>query len=228
LFAASIVPIALLSLIRWRMLADCGRETGGASGREARPGFAAASPGFRASISLRRDAAPFAVCFAIASVTIASGTINVFFAKDLPQGIVYTVFFWINVVPGMLAGAWIARRAGVGCALAVYAIALISLSAWAWLSDWPLRTLAFALVLPLLNGIPFGLMGAFFNEVFDEYRTMLSGSAFNLGRIAGGFSPFVLSWLGLHEHGRYFLFSAAMGAVVLALGAAARRLPVRL
>ncbi len=228
LFAASVAPVALLSLIRWRMLADCGPETGRPPGGGTTPGFAAVPPGFLASISLRRDAAPFAVCFAIASVTIASGTINVFFAKDLPQGIVYTIFFWINVVPGMLAGAWIVRRAGVGRALTGYAVALIALSAWAWFSEWPLRTLAFALVLPLLNGIPFGLMGAFFNEVFGGYRTMLSGSAFNLGRIAAGFSPFVLALLGLHEHGRYFLFSAAMGAVVLVLGAAARRLPVRL
>jgi putative MFS transporter len=164
----------------------------------------------------------------LASLTIASGTINVFFAKDLPQGIVYTLFFWLNVAPGMLLGAWSVRRLGVGRALAGYAVALIALSGWAWLSAWPSRALAFALVLPLLNGIPFGLMGAFFNEVFARHRTMLSGAAYNLGRIAAGFSPALVTWLGLHDRGRYFVFSAAMGAGVLILSAAARRLPVRL
>jgi putative MFS transporter len=77
----------------------------------------------------------------------------------------------------------------------------------------------FALVLPLLNGIPFGLMGAWFNEVFGEYRTMLSGAAYNLGRILAGFAPVLITALGLHEHGRYFLFSAGLGAGVLGLAA---------
>ena len=171
---------------------------------------------------------PFLVCLGLASVTIASGTINVFYAKDLPQGVVYTLFFWLNVAPGMLLGAWIVRRFGVGRALAGYGLALITLSGWAWLSVWPSRALAFALVLPLLNGIPFGLMGAFFNEVFGEYRTMLSGTAYNLGRIAAGLSPALLTWLGLHDRGRYFVFSAVLGAGVLVLSAAARRLPVKL
>jgi putative MFS transporter len=174
------------------------------------------------------NAVPFAICFGIASLTIASGTINVFYAKDLPQSPVYTVFFWCNVVPGMLAGAWVVRRQGVGRALAIYAVALLGLSVWAWTSVWPQRALAFALVLPLLNGIPFGLMGAFFNEVFGEYRAMLSGAAYNLGRILAGFSPALITGLGLHQGGSYFLFTAALGAGVLALSIRARRLPVRL
>ena len=189
---------------------------------------AAHRPGAGPVPAIRRNAGAFGVCLGLASLTIASGTINVFYAKDLPQGIVYTVFFWLNVAPGMLLGAWIVRRAGVGRALAGYALALIALSGWAWLSDWPSRALAFALILPLLNGIPFGLMGAFFNEAFGEYRTMLSGAAYNLGRIAAGFSPVLVTWLGLHERGRYFVFSAVLGAGVLVLSAAARRLPLRL
>jgi putative MFS transporter len=93
---------------------------------------------------------------------------------------------------------------------------------------WPARTLAFALVLPLLNGLPFGLMGAFFNEVFGPYRTMLSGAAYNLGRILAGFSPAFITALGLHQNGRYFVFTAALGVGVAVLSVAARRLPVRL
>jgi putative MFS transporter len=177
--------------------------------------------------AVRHNAGAFGVCFAIASLTIASGSINVFYAKDLPQGIMYTVFFWLNVAPGMLLGAWIVRRLGVGRALAGYALALIALSGWAWLSAWPPRALAFALVLPLLNGIPFGLMGAFFNEVFDEHRTMLSGAAYNLGRIAAGSSPALIAWLGLHERGNYFVFTAVLGAGVLVLSGAAARLARR-
>jgi putative MFS transporter len=73
-------------------------------------------------------------------------------------------------------------------------------------------------MLPLLNGIPFGLMGAFFNEVFARYRTMLSGSAYNLGRIASGFAPVLITALGLNHGGNYFLFTAALGAGVLAIG----------
>ncbi len=213
LFAASIVPVAILSLVRWRVLAA---ETGN------RMPDAPGAPGiWQLAIG---NAVPFAVCFGIASLTIASGTINVFYAKDLPQSVVYTVFFWCNVVPGMLAGAWVVRRQGVGRALAIYAAALIGLSVWAWTSPWPQRALAFALVLPLLNGIPFGLMGAFFNEVFGEYRTMLSGAAYNLGRILAGFSPALITVLGLHQGGSYFLFTAALGAGVLALSISATRL----
>lgn len=227
LFAASLVPVALLSLVRWRTLAAGQSGVEGRGSSAARTGLALSPVDARLSTMLRRNAGPFAICLGLASLTIASGTINVFYAKDLPQGLVYTLFFWLNVAPGMLLGAWIVRRLGVGPALAAYAVALIALSGWAWLSVWPSRALAFALVLPLLNGIPFGLMGAFFNEVFGEYRTMLSGTAYNLGRIAAGFSPALLAWLGLHDRGRYFVFSAALGAGVLGLSAAARRLQVR-
>ena len=44
-----------------------------------------------------------------------------------------------------------------------------------------------------LHGIPFGLMGAYFNEAFQRYRTMLSGSAYNLGRILAGFAPALIT-----------------------------------
>jgi Major Facilitator Superfamily len=244
LFAASILPIALLSLIRWRFLSrsDAGQQGDwqerplkegppqtAALGETAGLGSSGGSPvaSLRHSRVWTQTIWPFVVCLGLASLTIASGTINVFYAKDLPQGIVYTLFFWLNVAPGMLLGAWIVRRVGVGRALAGYALALIALSSWAWCSAWPARALAFALVLPLLNGLPFGLMGAFFNEVFGQYRTMLSGTAYNLGRIVAGWSPALLTWLGLHEHGRYFVFSAALGAGLLVLSVAARRLPVR-
>jgi putative MFS transporter len=227
LFAASIAPIACLSLVRWRTLARSDLEGGNVP---AKPENDFASMGLQTD--LRKvwveTVRPFVICLGLASLTIGSGTINVFYAKDLPQGIVYTLFFWLNVAPGMLLGAWSVRRLGVGPALAVYAVALIALSGWAWFSAWPSRALAFALVLPLLNGIPFGLMGAFFNEVFSRRRTMLSGAAYNLGRIAAGFSPALVTWLGLHDRGRYFVFCAAMGAGVLILSAAARRLPIRL
>lgn len=218
LFAASLVPVVILSAVRWRMLAA--EETG-----DVRKRRELVAGGLRAA--LRGNGGPFAVCLAIASLTIASGTINVFYAKDLPQSMLYTVFFWGNVVPGMLAGAWVVRRLGVGRALALYAAALMALSFWAWRSAWPERTLAFALVLPLLNGVPFGLMGAFFNEVLGGYRTMLSGAAYNLGRIFAGFSPVLITALGLHEGGNYFLFTAVLGVGVLALSVVARRLPVR-
>jgi predicted MFS family arabinose efflux permease len=222
LFAASIAPVAILSLVRWRVLAA---ETGNRPSDPGKADAPGAAGAWRLAIG---NAVPFAICFGIASLTIASGTINVFYAKDLPQSVAYTVFFWCNVVPGMLAGAWVVKRQGVGRALALYAAALVALSVWAWTSAWPQRTLAFALVLPLLNGIPFGLMGAFFNEVFGEYRTMLSGAAYNLGRILAGFSPALITGLGLHQGGSYFLFTAALGAGVLALSIRARRLPVRL
>jgi putative MFS transporter len=57
---------------------------------------------------------------------------------------------------------------------------------------------------------------------------MLSGAAYNLGRILAGFSPAFITALGLHENGRYFIFTAALGAGVAVLSLAARRLPVRL
>ena len=229
LFAASIVPVVALSLVRWRVLAA---ETERPKSQVQGPRPAASTWDFGLgtfdSRALRANARAFAICFALASLTIASGTINVFFAKDLPQSALYTVFFWLNVAPGMLLGAWVVRRHGVGRALGAYALALVALSVWAWASAWPGRALAFALVLPVLNGLPFGLMGAFFNEVFGAHRTMLSGAAYNLGRILAGFSPALITALGLHAGGRYFLFTAVLGAGVLALSAAAARLPRRL
>jgi len=232
LFAASIGPVAVLSLFRWKALAgEAGLPRADAPDqRDERAGLGASpqagarwKPG-----AFRTNAAPFAVCLGLSGLTIASGTINVFFAKDLPQGTAATVLFWFNVVPGMLGGAWIVRRFGVARGLAAYALALIALSGWAWSSPWPSRALVFALALPLLNGIPFGLMGAFFNEVFGEYRTMFSGAAYNLGRIVAGFSPALITGFGLHDQGNYFVFTAALGAGVLALSGAAARLVRRM
>jgi len=229
LFAASIVPVAVLSLVRWRVLmAEGERPKSRVQGSRSAASTLDLGLGTFDSRARRANGTAFAVCFALASLTIASGTINVFYAKDLPQSVTYTVCFWLDVAPGMLAGAWIVRRLGVGRALAAYALALVTLSLWGWSSAWPQRTLAFALVLPLLNGVPFGLMGAFFNEVFGEYRTMLSGAAYNLGRILAGFAPALITAFGLHTGARYFLFTAVLGAGVLALSAAAARLPRRL
>lgn len=203
LFAASIVPVAVLSLVRWRSLQE--GETGGT--------LPAPTTAKLAQV-WRRDSGRFALCFLLASLTVASGTINVFFAKELPQSPVYTVFFWANVAPGMLFGAWLVQRAGVARALAVYAAGLVTLSLTCWLGFWPAPALTFAVVLPLLNGIPFGLMGGYFNEVFRDYRTMFSGAAYNLGRIAAGFAPVLIAGLGLNAGGRYFLFSGALGLAV--------------
>ena len=232
LFAASLVPVAVLSLVRWRGLVGEGENRRSHADvprdQPVRLGAQAPSSAQTGREALRANAVPFAVCFSLAGLTIASGTINVFFAKDLPQGFAATALFWINVLPGMLLGAAIVRRIGVARALAGYALTLIALSGWAWFSHWPARALAFAVVLPLLNGIPFGLMGAFFNEVFGEYRTMLSGTAYNLGRIFGASSPALITGLGLHDRGNYFLFTAAVGTGVLALSAAAGRLPRQL
>jgi hypothetical protein len=176
------------------------------------------------STAWHRNARPFLLCFGLASLTIASGTMNVFYARDLPQSPLYTVLFWGNVVPGMLAGAWVVRRWGVARAMAVYAAGLLGLSLVAWLgasspgsAGLARSGLLFALGLPLLNGIPFGLMGAYFNEVFGDFRTMLSGAAYNLGRIAAGFAPVLITALGLHQGGRYFLFTAGLGLGVLGL-----------
>ncbi len=219
LFAASIAPVAVLSLVRWRVLAA---EAGGGRRAATRP----RSPGFWAAVA--GNLVPFLVCLGLASLTILIGTINVFFAKDLPQSTLYTVFFWANVAPGMLLGAWTVRRLGVGRSLAAYAVALMLVALWAWASAWPQRILAFALVLPLLNGVPFGLMGAFFNEVVDDdCRTMLSGAAYNLGRIPAALSPALITMLGLRQGGDYLLFAAALGAGVLALSLAAARLRPR-
>ena len=204
LFAASLVPVALLSLFRWRLLAA------GPVGERRETG--------ELGVVIRANLRPFLLCLGLASLTIASGFVNVFFVKELPQAPLYTVLFWVNLPPGMLVGAWIVRRAGVRRALAGYAVALIGASLFAWGSDWEGRKLAFALVLPVLNGIPFGLMGAYFNAVFGSYRTMLSGAAYNLGRILAGFSPVLITALGLHTGGNYFLFTAVLGLGVLALG----------
>jgi len=46
----------------------------------------------------------------------------------------------------------------------------------------------------------------------------LSGSAYNFGRILAGFSPVLITALGLNQGGNYFLFSAALGVGVLAIG----------
>jgi putative MFS transporter len=216
LFAASIVPVAVLSLVRWRWLAAADGAVSSSEFRVRSSGFQRAGEGLRTrGVEL---IGPFLRCLGIASLTIASGTVNVFFAKELPQSPIYTVLFWGNVAPGMLLGAWIVRRVGVRRALLGYAIGLVALSAFAWASVWGGRKLAFALVLPLLNGIPFGLMGAYFNEVFSRYRTMLSGAAYNLGRILAGFAPVAITALGLHAGGNYFLFTAALGLGVLVIG----------
>lgn len=209
LFAASIVPIAILSFWRWRTLAGEQRTAGSPSLQESQAGTLLQA--------VRGNARMFLLCFGLASLTIASGTMNVFYAKELPQSPVYTVLFWVNVAPGMLLGAWVVRRWGVARALGLYAGGLMALSAGAWWSGSSRSGLGFALVLPLLNGIPFGLMGAWFNEVFGAYRTMLSGAAYNLGRILAGFAPVLIVALGLHENGRYFLGSALLGLGVLGL-----------
>lgn len=215
LFAASIVPVAILSALRWRRLAEpdpAARTTSAPTG-SGRGSLLAA---------IRANLPAFLLCLGVASLSIASGTLNVFFARDLPQSPLYTVFFWGNLAPGLLLGAWLVRRVGVGWALAVYAIGLLALSGGSLVSGSSDRALAFALVLPLLNGIPFGLMGAWFNEMLAGYRTMLSGAAYNFGRILAGFSPVLITKLGLNTDGRYFLFSAALGGGVLALALIAR------
>lgn len=221
LFAASLLPVAALSVMRWRwLLAADAIPPAGSTLADVRASGAAVEP--------RRDLLAFVQCFGLASLTIASGTVNVFFAKELPQSPWYTVLFWANVAPGMLLGAWVVRRAGVRRALLGYAVGLVALSTFAWASVWSGRNLAFALLLPLLNGIPFGLMGAFFNEVFARYRTMLSGAAYNLGRILAGFSPLLITAFGLHTGGNYFLFTAVLGVGVLLIGLGLGRREVRI
>jgi MFS family permease len=204
LFALSIVPVAVLSVLRWRALAEgdgaAVRSTGGAGWRLWRVNLPA-----------------FLACLGLASLTIASGTVNVYYAKELPQSPLYTALFWLAVAPGMLLGAWLVARCGVRRALLLYAVALTALSLVCWSLAWSGRNLLFALCLPLLNGIPFGLMGAFFNEAFAEYRTMLSGAAYNLGRILAGFSPVLITALGLNAGGNYFVFTALVGLGVALL-----------
>jgi putative MFS transporter len=220
LFAASIAPIALLSLLRWRALAGAEPEAGSkAPGAELpasdprRP--AAALPLAQA---LGRNATAFLLCLGLASLAIASGTMNVFVAKELPQSPAYTVLFWGAVAPGMLLGAWLVRRHGVGRTLIGYALTLLALSLACWLTPWSGRKPAFALGLAFLNGIPFGLMGAFFNAVFTDYRTMLSGAAYNLGRILAGSAPWLVGLLGLQHGDNYFLFTALLGLLITLLG----------
>lgn len=203
LFAASIVPVAVLAAWRWRALAE-------PAGKGA--------PRSTLAETWRAQGRAFAVCLAIASLTIASGTMNVFYARELPQSPWFTAVFWLNVAPGMMFGAWLVGRVGVARALTFYAVALTALSMGCWATAWPGRSLLFALALPLLNGVPFGLMGAYFNEVFDRYRTTWSGAAYNLGRIAAGFAPVLIAALGLQEGGRYFLFTAGVGLAVAGLG----------
>lgn len=218
LFAASIIPVAVLSFFRWRWL------TGAHQGNvvlETTPMAAGAGPQSEAAADAARtgiDGFLFVRCLALASLTIASGYINLFFVKELPQSVAYTILFWVNAVPGMLLGALIVRRMGVRRALVIYAASLIALSLLAWTQWLPGGKLSFALILPVLNGIPFGLMGAYFNEVFARHRTMLSGGAYNLGRIVAGFAPLLITALGLHEGENYFLFSAGLGVGVLAIG----------
>ncbi|MEI6105467.1 MAG: MFS transporter [Opitutae bacterium] len=216
LFAASILPVAMLSLVRWRALSS--PPAGPPPGRE----FAALGT------AIGRQWRPFLLCFGLASLTIASGTMNVFYAKELPQSPFYTVLFWANVAPGMLLGAWVVRRWGVQRAMAIYAVGLLAASLIAWESGSDRASLGFALFLPLLNGIPYGLMGAYFNEAFGAFRTMLSGAAYNLGRILAGFAPVLITALGLQDGRRYFLFSAVLGLGVLGLaGLIARGEPGR-
>ncbi|MDB6116002.1 MAG: major facilitator superfamily 1, partial [Lacunisphaera sp.] len=232
LFAGSIVPVAVLSAVRWRALRGVDRNVGaglsrdwaGLSGHKAPPtveGSAALHPSRASSLlhAIKANWRAFLLCFGLASLTIASGTMNIFYAKDLPQSPLYTVLFWGNIAPGMLLGAWVVRRWGVGRAMMLYAAGLMLLSLGSWLSGSARAGLVFALVLPLLNGVPFGLMGAWFNEVFGEFRTMLSGAAYNLGRILAGFAPVLITALGLQQSGRYFLFSAGLGLGVLGLAA---------
>ena len=236
LFAASILPVAVLSAVRWRALAGgdsavgagLSSDSAGLSGRKAPPTASEAGhcpgawgqaplPQAHLSQAISRNWRPFLLCFGLASLTIASGTMNVFYAKELPQSPFYTVLFWGNVAPGMLLGAWVVQRWGVRRAMGLYAAGLLMLSVGAWVSGSSRASLVFALVLPLLNGIPYGLMGAYFNEAFAAFRTMLSGAAYNLGRILAGFAPVLITALGLQQDGRYFLFSAGLGLGVLGL-----------
>ncbi|HET7536604.1 MAG TPA: MFS transporter [Candidatus Didemnitutus sp.] len=211
LFAASIVPVVILSLVRWKMLAG-----GPATERRESPD--------RLQPAVAKKLPAFLLCLALASLTIASGTMNVFYAKELPQSTVYTVLFWGLVAPGMLTGAWLVKRFGVGRTLAIYAVCLAALSLGCGLGGWSGRKLAFALGLALINGVPFGLMGAFFNEVFAEYRTMLSGAAYNLGRVLAGSAPWLVAALGLHTGDRYVVFTAILAALVLLISVAVAKI----
>ncbi|MEO7599106.1 MAG: MFS transporter [Opitutus sp.] len=212
LFAASIVPVVVLSAVRWVAM----RRSADPTSRSVRAATPTQKPG-RVGLNAG-ELRSFAKCFALASLTIASGTLNVFFVKELPQSTLYTILFWGNVAPGMLLGVVVVRWLGVRGALLTYAASLIAVALMAWKGILPGGKLAFALVLPVLNGIPFGLMGAYFTEVFARFPAMMAGSAYNLGRILAGFSPFVIAWLGLNRGTNYFLFCAALGVGVVAIG----------
>ena len=215
LFAASVVPVAVLSLVRWRALSGCETELLQPTDRRKALSPTASGDGFVAA--LQQNAGGFARGLLLASLTIASGTMNVFIAKDLPQSPFYTVLFWGAVAPGMLLGSGLVARLGVGRTLRLYAAALLLLALGCWLTDWSGRKLLFALGLALLNGIPFGLMGAFFNELFSAYRTMFSGAAYNLGRILAGSAPWLVGILGLKTGDNYFLFTLSLAGGVLLL-----------
>ena len=64
------------TLSRWRMLAD-----GPAGERRETGGLAAV---------LAANLRPFLCCLGLASLTIASGFVNVFFVKELPQALRFT------------------------------------------------------------------------------------------------------------------------------------------
>ncbi|MBL4575458.1 MAG: MFS transporter [Opitutaceae bacterium] len=201
LFALSLIPIILLFAWRFKALSatDFKEDRTNCSLLE----------------GVRKSWGRFLLCLLLASCAIASGTVNIFVTKELPQSLLFSTLFWLNVVPGMLFGAWIVGRLGVRLSIIIYAVMLLSLSGLAYGSDWDQRQYAFALGLPLLNGIPFGLMGAYFNEVFGDFRTMLSGAAYNLGRILAGFSPLLITGLSLDSEGNYYLFSIGLGIAMV-------------
>jgi MFS family permease len=207
LFALSLIPVAILSAIRFRALTLGGDED---------QNFGSF---IRAAL---RSRGAFVACFLLAAFSIASGTVNLFVIKELPQSTLFTILFWVNVAPGMLIGAYVVGRMGVRPALVLYGILLVLLSIFALGADWEYKQYAFALSLPLLNGIPFGLMGAFFNEMFGEYRTTLSGAAYNLGRILGGFAPVLVTALALHREGHFYLFSLALGGSIVVVALSVR------
>ncbi len=201
LFALSLIPIVILSIWRFKALSISDSE-------EVRTKSSLFS-------AVRKEWGRFLLCLLLASCAIASGTVNIFVIKELPQSLLYSTLFWVNIVPGMLFGAWVVGRMGVRRSIVCYAMMLSLLSCLAYGADWKHRQYAFALGLPLLNGIPFGLMGAYFNEIFEDFRTMLSGAAYNLGRILAGFSPLLITGLNLDSEGNYYLFSLGLGIAMV-------------
>lgn len=213
LFGLSIVPVAILSAVRWRALSSA-------------PGAQSVSPLPALTTAIAHNAGRFFFCLALASLIIASGTLNVFFSKELPQSPWFPVVFWSALGPGMLVGTLGVRRFGAGRTLAAYGLAVVVLSLLSWRSGAANRATVFSIALSFCNGIPFGLMGALFNEMLSGYRTMLSGAAYNLGRILPAFSPVLITTLGLDREGKYFLFTAGLGLAVLVLGAGLTRRPL--